>query len=194
MRAFQTGLLVAVCCVIAAGCQTTLRPTTDFDPSVDFSQYSTFSWIDANPLMRISGQRPPNPLVQQRLMTTARQAFTARGLRYAENPADADLVLAFTVGSREGIQVTSYPASWQRAPMGRRSSSAHWGGYWNTSTVRTRQYTEGQLAIDILDVAEQRPVWHGTVSRRITQRDLGDPGPALEEAVQAIAAKFPPGS
>jgi hypothetical protein len=58
--------------------------------------------------------------------------------------------------------------------------------------VRTRQYTEGQLAIDILDVADHRPIWHGSVARRVTQSDLGEPGPALEEAVQAIAAKFPP--
>ena len=125
-------------------------------------------------------------------MTSAREAFTARGLRFVDDPEDADLVLAFTVGSREGIRVTSYPATWHRPPPGRRSSR-YWGGYWGGSTVRTRQYTEGQLAIDILSVADARPVWHGTVSRRITQQDRGDPGPALEEAVTAIAAEFPPG-
>jgi hypothetical protein len=78
--------------------------------------------------------------------------------------------------------------------MGRRSASYWHRSSWNTNTVRTRQYTEGQLAIDILDVAAQQPVWHGTVSRRVTQRDLGEPGPMLEEAVNAIAAKFPPDS
>lgn len=189
-RAWQV-LLVAVCALVAAGCQTALRPTTDFDSSVDFSTFQTFSWIDANPLIRRSGQRPPNPLVQQRLMASARDAFTARGLRFVDDPEQADLVLAFTVGSREGIRVTSYPARWHRPPPGR-TSARYWSGYWNTSTVRTRQYTEGQLAIDILDVADHRPIWHGTVSRRVTQSELGEPGPALEEAVNAIAAKFPP--
>ncbi len=196
MNGAARGLLLAVCCLIAAGCQTTLRPTTDFDPAADFSQFRTFSWIDANPLMRIPGQRPPNPLMEQRLMTAARSAFTARGLRFVDNPEDADLVMAFTLGSREGIRVTSYPATWHRPPPGRRSSvrGSHWGGYWGGSTVRTRSYTEGQLAIDLLDVAAARPVWHGTVSRRVTQQDLGNPGPALEEAVTAIAKAFPPGS
>ena len=195
MSASARVILLAICCVIAAGCQSTLRPSTDFDSSVDFSKFSTFSWIDANPLLRVSGARPPNPLVQQRLMTAAQAAFTARGLRFVENPEDADLVLAFTVGSREGIQVTSYPSTWHRPPPGRRSSSYwHRSNNWNTNTVRTRQYTEGQLAIDILDVVAHQPVWHGTVSRRVTQSDLGTPGPMLEEAVNAIAAKFPPGS
>ncbi len=192
MMVLATRALLLACCVLAAACQTTLRPTTDYDPSVDFSSFSTFSWIDGNPLMRISGQRPPNPLIEQRLMAAARASFTARGLRFVENPENADLVLAFTVGSREGIRVTSYPATWHRPSPGRRSST-YWRGYWNTSTVRTRQYTEGQLAIDMLSVADARPVWHGTVSRRITQQDRGNPGPALEEAVTAIAAEFPPG-
>ncbi len=191
MNRVKWSLLVAISCLAAAGCQTTLRPTTDFDTGVDFSQFQTFSWIDANPLIRRSGARPPNPLVQQRLMASARSAFTARGLRFVDDPEQADLVLAFTVGSREGIQVTSYPARWHRPPPGRRSSR-YWSGYWNTNTVRTRQYTEGQLAIDILDVADHRPVWHGTVSTRVTQSQLGEPGPLLEEAVQAIAAEFPP--
>ena len=64
MGAVSRALLVAGC-VLAAGCQTTLRPVTDYDPAADFSSFSTFSWIDGNPLMRISGQRPPNPLIEQ---------------------------------------------------------------------------------------------------------------------------------
>jgi len=178
------------------GCQTTLQPMTDFDSSADFSSLQTFSWIDPNPLIRSATQRPLSPLVQQRLMESTRTALTGRGLRFVDDPTQADLVVAFTIGSREGIRITSYPASsFHRGPSGRRDY--RWRrGYWGSpqSTVRTRQYTEGQLAIDIFDVASQAPVWHGSVSRRVTQREQGEPDAALQEAVVAIIAEFPPGS
>jgi hypothetical protein len=184
--------LVLLVCLLATGCATTLRPTIDYDPAVDFARYQTFSWIDSNPLISAATQRTLSPLVQQRLMSQTQQGLTRRGLRFVEDPSQADLVVAFTIGSREGIRITSYPSrSLHRGPVGRRSPS--WGGYWNTSTVRTTQYREGQLAIDMLDVAQAQPVWHGTVSRRITQAERMEPGDAIREAVDAILEQFPPG-
>lgn len=185
--------LVLIGYLVLAGCQTTLRPTIDYDPSVDFASYATFSWIDPNPLIFAATQRTLSPLVQQRLMAQTQQGLTSRGLQFVEDSSQADLVVAFTIGSREGIRITSYPSrSLHRGPQGRRSTS--WGaGHWNTNTVRTTQYREGQLAIDILDVAQARPVWHGTVSRRITQAERMEPGDAIREAVDAILEQFPPG-
>ena len=42
--------------------------------------------------------------------------------------------------------------------------------------------------------AEGIPVWHGSVSRRITRGERQEPDAALREAVDAIIAQFPPGS
>ena len=177
--------------LLAAACQTTLRPTTDYDPSVDFSTFETFSWIDPNPLIRVATQRPLSPLVEQRLMSETRAALTRSGLRFAEDPLEADLAVAFTIGSREGIRITSYPTrSFHRGLGGRRHT---WQGYWTTSTVRTRQYTEGQLAVDLFDVKEMRPVWHGTVSRRVTRQDRNEPDEIVRAVVEAILDRFPPG-
>lgn len=187
--AYRCAALMA--CVLAASCQTTLRPTTDFDDSVDFSSYQTFSWIDTHPLVSAT-QRQLSPLIEQRLMNDTREELTRSGLRFVDDPLDADLVVAFTIGSREGVRITSYPTtSMRRGPRGR--PAYRWGGYWNTSNVVARQYTEGQLAIDLFDVAEARPVWHGTVSRQITRRDRAEPDATIQAAVAAILAKFPPG-
>ena len=98
--------LALVGCVSFAACQTPLRPVTDYDPSVDFSVFETFSWIDPNPLVQATTQRPLSPLVEQRLMSAARAKLTRRGFRFVEEPLDADLVVAFTIGSREGIRDT----------------------------------------------------------------------------------------
>lgn len=183
--------LAAIGCLLVAGCATTLTATTDYDPGVDFTTYSSFSWIDPNPLIRSVTQRPLSPLVVQRLMADTRDLLEGRGLRFVEDPTEADLAVAFTVGSRDGIRISSYPTtSLHRGRRGRPTNS--WGNYWGGSTVRTRQYTEGQLAVDLFDVAQARPVWHGTVSTRITRGDRAEPNEVIREALTAILDEFPP--
>ena len=184
--------LVIFGCLLLAGCQTTLRPATDYDSAVDFGKYQTFSWIDPHPLVFAATQRPISPLVEQRLMRETKAGLAKRGLAFVDDPTAADLVVGFSVGTREGIQITSYPnSSFTRGPAGRRTHG--WNDYWSGSTVRTRQYTEGQLAIDLFDVAEARPVWFGTVSRRVTSRDQAEPDAVIQQAVDAILGQFPPG-
>ncbi len=179
-------------CLILAGCATQMTATTDYDRTVDFSEFRTFSWIDANPLIRSATQRPLSPLVQDRLMSNTQDLLTARGFRFVEDPGEADLVVAFTIGSREGIRVDSLPTrSIHARPSGPRRNA--WRGYWMNNTVTTRQYTEGQLALDIFDVAEARPVWHGTTARPINRAEREAPDELVREALEAILEDFPPG-
>ena len=191
MKSGLNHLVVAGCLLLSGCATTTLTATEDYDPAVDFARYQSFGWIDPNPLIRSVTQRPLSPLVEQRLMADTRELLTARGLRFVEDPAEADLAVAFTVGSRDGIRITSYPTrSFQSGPRARRGYS--WGGYWSGSTVRTRQYTEGQLAVDLFDVAQARPVWHGTVATRITSGDRAEPDALIRKALEAILEQFPP--
>ncbi len=191
MRSVQS-LLALLGGLFLTSCATTMTATTDFDPSVDFSAYQTFAWIDPNPLISAITQRPLSPLVVQRLKADSRELLTAQGLRFVEDPTEADLAVAFTIGSREGLRITSYPTrSFQSGRRGRRDY--RWGGYWNNNTVRARQYTEGQLAVDLFDVEQARPVWHGTTASRITRSDRESPDELIRQALEAILAKFPPG-
>ncbi|UCG73727.1 MAG: DUF4136 domain-containing protein [Chromatiales bacterium] len=187
-----TNCLAVLACLLLAGCASQMTATTDVDNSVDFSAFQTFGWIDPNPLIRSVTARPLSPLVQQRLMADTKEILTEQGLRFVEDAAEADLAVAFTIGSREGIRVESFPtSSFQRGPRGRRGYT--WGGYWGGSTVRTRTYTEGQLAVDLFDVVQARPVWHGTTSTRVTRSDREAPDELIREALEAILAEFPPG-
>ena len=53
------------------------------------------------------------------------------------------------------------------------------------------QYTEGTLNIDVVDAARKQLVWEGIVTGVITQKDLNNPQPAIDEAVTAAFAKYP---
>ncbi len=188
----KVSVWVAFVCLLVNGCATTMTATTDFDSSVDFSKFRTFSWIDPHPLIRSATQRPLSPLVERRLMSNTRNLLAAKGLRFEHNPAEADLVVAFTIGSRDGILIETMPTrSFNSSP--RRQRPSGWRGYWTGNTVTTRQYTEGQLAVDIFDVAEARPVWHGSAGRQITRSERDAPDELVREALETILAEFPPG-
>lgn len=177
--------------VFMAGCASSFKATHDFDNANDFSRYENFSWISDKPMRIGQTTRVPNPLLEPRIMTAIRTQLEQRGFTFVNDPASADFVVSFTVGSREEISVHTYPS--MSAGVGR---PTHWGWgstYYSTGTeTSVRQYTEGMLAIDMFDVAERRPVWHGVAEKRISESDAKDVEETVRAAVSAILEGFPP--
>lgn len=167
---------------LLGGCESTPRVATDFDETIRFERYRTFTFVSENPL--VTSVAGTNPLLPERLMRATRSSLEARGYRYVENAQDVDFAIGFTLGTRDRIQMTSYPSYYG-------SRSWAWGrGYYEE--VNVSQYTEGTLAIDVFDVAERRPVWHGWATKRISRAVQENPGPTVNEVVGAILADFPP--
>lgn len=167
------------------GCQSTTKGQWDFDPSADFASYQTFAWISEHPMiLGPSAQRQVSPLLEGRIMNAIGDALKRNGYRQVADSSQADVAVAFTVGARDQIQVTSYPSNYRGA--------WRWGGYWGTD-VDVRSYTEGRLSIDVFGVEEQRPVWHGWATKRISRKTEENPEPVIREVVDAILANFPRG-
>ncbi len=164
-------------------------PVIDYDPSHDFSDYKTFAFISEHPLMRGEGAEGGSPLLEGRLMQATENILSARGISRVADPEDADIAVAFTVGGREKIQVNSYPDAY-RPYYGR---GWGWGGaYYYNEQVDVRQYTEGTLSVDIYDVSDRKPVWHGRATRKITDKMQENPGETINEILGAMFATFPP--
>lgn len=165
---------------------------TDFDRSVDFSTFSTFAFISDSPLMLEQGTPSVSPLLEGRLKSATEELLTSKGFSKYGNPEAADFTVAFTVGSREQLKVTSYPEPYRPA-----FGAWRWGGayYMGAGTdVDVRQYTEGTLAIDIYDVDGHKPAWHGVATSKITDEMRENPEAAVNAAVAEILSQFPPGS
>ncbi len=162
------------------GCASSAKVQTDFNPSADFSNYRSFSFISDKPLLvTVVGV---SPLLQERLINATRVELTSKGYRFVADPEAADFVVSFTMGARDKIKVTSYPTRY-RGQWG-------WGtGYYNEVDVRS--YTEGTLAIDVFDVKRRSPVWHGWGVKTISTQDRRNPTPVIKEIVAAIFAEFP---
>ncbi len=186
-------LCTAFSCALLTGCATGFKATHDHDSAHDFAGYQTFAWLSENPMKVGPSVRSPNPLLQPRIMNAVEVALGDKGYRLVNEPKKADFVLSFTVGSREKIRVDSYPSMSMGYATG---YPGHWG--WGAayhccaSDTKVREYTTGILAIDVFDVKERRPVWHGAASKNINEKDRKNMDQTVTAAVDAILAGFPP--
>ena len=174
--------------LLALGACESIKVNSDFDHDFVFANYRTFSWISDRPM--ISKATEVSPLAEGRIQRAITDDLSRKGIRYVADQSKADFVVAFSVGAREKISVTSspYPAGVWPGAYGYHG----WGyGYYND--VDVRQFTEGRLAIDVFDVAQKRPVWHGYGTKNVTSAMRKDPEKAINEAVTAILKEFPPG-
>jgi len=194
MRPTTKVMLLIYAITLTSGCATGFKATHDHDSSHDFSGYKTFAWISANPMKVGPSVQSPNPLLEPRIMRAVEGALDAKGFSQVAEPRSADFAVSFTVGSREKIKVhESYPTM----SVGYATAyPGHWG--WGASyhccarNTEVRQYTTGILAIDVFDVQEKRPVWHGAASKTINQSDRENIDATVKAAVDAILAGFPP--
>jgi len=195
MASTGTKLLILVTAVLTVGCATGFQATFDHDPGNDFGAYKTFAWISEHPMKVGTTQRIPNPMLEPRIMSAVEEGLAAKGFSMVQDAESADFALAFTVGSREEIKVDSYPSMTAgHVGYGYPRHWGRWGGvYYGSSTETTvRQYTKGMLAIDVFDVEERRPVWHGVATKTINESDREDATGTIKAAVDAILEGFPP--
>ncbi len=189
-RKNQTVLIMLA--LVLAACASTFEATYDHDRQHDFTNYRTFAWISANPMVVAENVGVVNPMLETHVMNAVESGLQAKGFRLVQNPQAADFVVAFTVGSREKIRVDSYPtmaSGYYGAGYPR-----HWGwggAYYGTETT-VRQYTKGMLAVDIFDVKERRPVWHAVATKTIQEKDREQIVETVNAAVNAILGGFPP--
>jgi len=172
--------------VLLGACTTVLPVRTDFDREADFSGYQTYTWMGDNPLVLPDGRSPEvSALNLSRIVTAIENELARKGYDKAAAGGSADFAVAITVGTRERIDVNSYPLIYR--------DNWRWRSHYWDEEIRTSTYEEGMLAIDIFDGGKRVPVWHGFTNKRITQSDMDDPTDAIREAVTAILARFPPG-
>ncbi|MGI9202694.1 MAG: DUF4136 domain-containing protein [Woeseiaceae bacterium] len=189
MSVRKTYMWLSPLVLFLGACATGFQATHDRDPGHDFSGYQTFAWISANPMTAGATNRINNPMLEPRIMASVDRALRAKGYEKQFQAENADFVLSFTVGSRDQIKIDSYPTM----SGGYASYPRRWGGaYYGYGTqTSVRQYTEGMLAIDVFDVKERKPVWHGYASKRISAADRRDADTTINAAVDAILEGFP---
>jgi hypothetical protein len=169
--------------VTLVGCATGPRFVTNADPDADFAQFRTFTFEEKLGTDRADGTRT---LLSHHLIESTTAELQARG--YVLGDQTADLTLNFYVSTQEKLDVRQVPAPGWGGFYGYRYGLY---GVWYGYDTEVRQYTEGTLAVDVIDTRKKQLVWEGAVVGRV--RDLGEDGleGRIRDAIRDLFSRYP---
>jgi len=182
-------LILSVFTLSLIGCSS-IKYSTDFDPTQDFSTYKTYRF--ANP----SEVDPEDlltqyPLIKKRVIAAIEEDFEAKGFQKATE-GEPDFVVLLAAGSKERMQVTNTGGygygGWYGGYRG-------YGGYGYGGSTYVSYYEEGTLIIDIVDWEEKELSFRGAATGTLSKSDKTpeESQADIDDLVTNILAKFPPG-
>ena len=176
-------LISIIVAVFASACAPSVKVSADYDRSVNFSAYKTFSMYE----MKADNV---NRLNQDRIEKYIRLEMSKRG--YVENNTNPDLkVNAVTVlKNRRGISASTTYGGY----VGFYRPYAAWGlpmtGY---TSVSTYDYKDGSLVIDVIDAKANKMVWTGSAVAELYNQPK-NPEEAISATVAKIMTNYPVGT
>jgi len=152
---------------LMTACASSTKIQSDYDRSVDFSQYKTYGYY--NPM----GIENPNysSLLGQMFRDAIDTQMLARGYVKSSNPD-----LLFNVSARledkTRVTTTTDPMMYGGGYYGYRGGMySPWGGYGYGTTTHVSQYTEGTVNIDMVDPKLKRMLWEGVAIGRVKDKN-----------------------
>ena len=190
MKTFLKLFSFALIVVIISACSS-IKVTTDYDKTVDFTQLKTFEYYG----WAAESDKILNQLERDRIEATFGDEFRKRGLTYVESGGDMIVTLFVMIENKTQYNTTTtgmghggyggyygYGPGWGWGPgMGMSMS---------TTTVQEYNYTVGTLVIDIYHAADEKLIWEsigkGTVDDNPQKREKN-----LPKTIAQIMAQYP---
>jgi hypothetical protein len=182
-------------CLVTAGCESPGGKVSVLTGQTPLAG-STYAWApDAQP--GNGDPRVDNDIVRERIRTAIDTNLAAKGYRQVA-PAEAKVLVAYHVGLQNR---TDYSATSMGGPRGMACGvrgcigGYGWGMYGAPMDVDVRSinYVEGALMLDLIDAASGKLAWRATSQKRID--DQGGGGQDAFNAVVADMIKtLPPGA
>lgn len=182
---FRIFTLLAAAALLTA-CASGPDIRSDYDQSVDFSQYTTYNFF--------SPMGIENPNYSTIYGSVFREAISremeARGYVKSDDP---DLLLNVSARLQDKTKVTTYNDPY---PMGyygyRRGFYDPWYGYGYGTQTHVSQYTEGTVNIDMVDARAKRMVWEGVAVGRVKEgRSNDEVRQAISDGVASMFQGYP---
>ncbi|MCM0665300.1 MULTISPECIES: DUF4136 domain-containing protein [Flavobacterium] len=168
-------------------CSPTVKVTTDYDHSANFSEYKTFAVYDLK-----AQQGQVNQLNVDRVAKAIRNEMLAKGFTESSNP---DLKVNAVSILKNKTQVTAdsnfYGYGGMYRPYGYWGGGAMMGG--GTTTFNSYDYVDGSLIIDIVSSKTDKLVWQGIGNAEIDSKP-DNPEQFINDAIKKILTGFPPGA
>ncbi len=169
--------------MIISSCSS-LTITTDYDKSVDFTQYKTYSyygWAD-------NSDKILTPFDKERIEKAFADEFNKRGLTFQKEGGDLTVALYIvTEQKQETTATTTGVGGMYGGYGGYRGYGPGWGwsGGMSTTSYNTYDYTVGTLVCDVFDTKEKKLVWEG-----VGQGTVDDNPQSREDSTPKTIAKI----
>ncbi len=147
-------------------CGSTTKIHSDYDRSVDFSQYKTYGYY--SPM----GIENPNysSLLGQMFRDAIDVQMKQRGYVKSSNP-DVLFNVSARMQDKTRVTTTSNPGMYGGYYGYRGGLYDPWGGYGYGTTTHVSQYTEGTVNIDMVDPRLKRMLWEGVAIGRVNDKN-----------------------
>jgi hypothetical protein len=172
-------LLIGVLALLTAGCASAPRITTNTNPAADFASFDTYNFMPVPGTDRPNGVQTPLSAMLTRAMS---REMSSRGFQRSDNP---DLLINFFVNTERRMDVRQVPAPSSFHGF-RFNRYATWGGY----RTEVRQYTQGTLAIDLVDARQKVLAWEGIAQQRLGSSAQQITQEQVDDVVRQVMAEF----
>ena len=180
---FKTIVTLTMIALLSA-CGSTTKIQSDYDPSVDFSQFKTYNYY--------SPMGIENPNYSSLLGQMFRDAIDAQMLPKGYVKSDSpDLLINVSARLEDKTKVTttSSPAMYGGGYYGYRGGMYDpWGGYGYGTSTHVSQYTEGTINVDMVDIDQKRMVWEGVAIGRVNEKQKS--GELRQDIMDGVAEMF----
>jgi hypothetical protein len=149
---------------------------TDFDKTVDFSKFKTYSWIQV---------KTPNEIWDKRVTDSIDAQLAAKGWTKMDTGGEVAVSAMATTQNQQSLDTfyNGFGGGW-----GWRG----WYGGTGTATTRVYSYRTGTLVVDMYDASNKQLIWTGNASDTLS--DKSDKNvKKLNDKVKDMFKKFPPG-
>jgi len=155
MRRFMQAVLLAVVLAGSAMAAFAADVRTDYDHSVNFSQYNTYSWGKV---------QATNPFFVSRIQGAVDQQLQAKGWKLMPSGGAVTVVATDNIHSQQEVQTMydGWPGGWG---LGWGWRNWAWSGGWadgfGTSTTTTTDKPVSNLVIDLFEGGSKKLLWRG---------------------------------
>jgi hypothetical protein len=184
MKKYQYSILAVAIIVCMYACSPALKVTSDYDKSVNFQPYKTFT-LDTIKISQLVSQ-----LNQNRIINSVKSEMTKKGFTESSTPDMLVHVTAIVKNEQSTSSTTDFYG------YGGGFRPYLWGGGMGATgytTYNVQDYKDGSLIIDIVDAKSHNLIWEGIGNEEI-DKPSKDPDAAIAAAVASILAKYPPGT
>ncbi|HET8542715.1 MAG TPA: DUF4136 domain-containing protein [Anaeromyxobacter sp.] len=185
MRSLRLSALVLAAAL--AGCST-LKVSTEYDPTAPYATYKTYAWLAVTPGPE---QAPPirNPVVAAQVMAAVDREMKAKGLVLTKLEENPDFLVTVHGWSQSRIEVTNYG-------YGYAGTYAYGYGPYRpvmpVGSTAVDTYTDGTMLLDLVDAKTKKLVWRGTASDTFSSPTPDSVKKAVDEAVRQLMGAYPP--